>query len=168
METFEFIKDKNILEEEKDDYIIETKSGDKFSLVKLLDEFSEQKSIRLLADFQNYKKRVSKEKEEVENNVKLKTLDSILEMDNDIFLALKTIKNKESVEGIEIILKKLKDFLKRNNIEEIQTEKYDPDLHEVVSVLTTENNYISDVVSKGYTLNGKPFKYPKIILGKIN
>ena len=168
METFEFIKDKNILEEEKDDYIIETNSGDKFSLVKLLDEFSEQKSIRLLADFQNYKKRVAKEKEELENNVKLKTLDSILEMDNDIFLALKAIKDKELVEGIEIILKKLKDFLKRNNIEEIQTEKYDPDLHEVVSVLTTENNYISDVVSKGYTLNGKPFKYPKIILGKIN
>ena len=65
-----------------------------------------------------------------------------------------------------MILNKVHTFLKSQGIEEIQTESYDSDLHEVVSVLETGEEKVIDVVSKGYSINGKPFRYPKIILSK--
>jgi len=72
----------------------------------------------------------------------------------------------EDSEGLNIILSKVTNFLKSQGIEEIQTEKYDSDLHEVISVIETGEEKIVDVVSKGYTIDGKPFRYPKIVLSK--
>ncbi len=118
--------------------------------------------LSLVAEFDNYKKRVSKEKEDIANNTKIKMLTSILDMDNDISIALKNTKD----EGVKLIASKLSNFLKSNGIEEIQTEIYDEDLHEVISILPGETNKIIDVVTKGYTLNGKPFRYPKIVISK--
>lgn len=117
--------------------------------------------IRLYAEFENYKKRAQKEKDELVLTTKQKSLSSILELDNDLFIATK---NNES-EGLTLIVNKVKSFLKSQGIEEIQTETYDSDLHEVISLSNTgESGKIVDVVSKGYLINDKPFKYPKIIL----
>jgi molecular chaperone GrpE len=124
---------------------------------------SENKYIRLYADFENYKKRTQKEKEDLITNTKIKLLQSILDMDNDLNFALKS--NGDS-DGINLIISKLDTFLKSQGIETIQTETYDEELHEVISVIPGESEKIIDVVSKGYTLNGKPFRYPKIILSK--
>jgi molecular chaperone GrpE len=126
----------------------------------------EDKYIRLFADFENYKKRVVKEKEEIKNNTKVSMLTSILEIDNDLSIAVKNIKDPSTKKGVKLIINKLDTFLKSHGIESIQTKKYDEDLHEVVSVINNGEEKIVDVISKGYTLNGKPFKYPKIILSK--
>jgi molecular chaperone GrpE (heat shock protein) len=56
--------------------------------------------------------------------------------------------------------------LKSQGVEVIQTETYDDEIHEVISVMEIGESKIIDVISKGYSLNGKPFRYPKIILGK--
>lgn len=127
---------------------------------------SEDKYLRLAADFENYKKRVQKEKEDLVTNTKVKMLSSILDMDNDISIAIKSIKNEEAKDGISLIANKLDIFLKNQGIEAIQTDSYDSDLHEVISVMDIGEEKIIDVVSKGYKLNDKPFRYPKIILGK--
>ena len=127
---------------------------------------SENKYMLLYADFENYKKRVIKEKEELRNNTKVSMITSILDMDNDIALALKNIKDDSAREGVELISNKVTTFLKTQGIEPIQTETYDEDLHEVISIMEIGESKIIDVVSKGYTLNDKPFRYPKIILGK--
>ena len=127
---------------------------------------AENKYMLLYADFENYKKRVIKEKEELRNNTKVSMITSILDMDNDITLALKNIKDDSAREGVEIISNKVTTFLKTQGIEPIQTETYDEDLHEVISIMEIGESKIIDVVSKGYTLNDKPFRYPKIILGK--
>lgn len=124
---------------------------------------SENKYIRLYADFENYKKRSQKEKEDLITNTKIKLLQSILDMDNDLNFALKSNGDND---GIKLIISKLDNFLKSQGIETIQTETYDEELHEVISVIPGESEKIIDVVSKGYTLNGKPFRYPKIILSK--
>ena len=68
--------------------------------------------------------------------------------------------------GLLLIAQKLETFLKGHAIETIQTDTYDENLHEVISVLETGENKIVDVVTKGYSLNGKPFRYPKIVLGR--
>jgi len=120
------------------------------------------KYLRLLAEFDNYKKRVQKEKEEIKSNTQVSMLSSILDMDNDLSIALKNSND----EGLKLIISKIEKFLQNHGIEPIQTETYDSDLHEVISILEVGEEKIVDVVSKGYSLNGKPFRYPKIILGR--
>jgi molecular chaperone GrpE len=127
---------------------------------------AENKYLLLYADFENYKRRVQKEKEEIKNNTKVSMITSILDMDNDIELAIKNIKDESAREGVTLIASKIQSFLKTQGIESIQTETYDEDLHEVISVLEIGETKILDVVSKGYTLNEKPFRFPKIVLGK--
>jgi len=119
--------------------------------------------LRLYADFDNYKKRAIKEREDATIQTKINTISSILDLDNDLNLAKRNIPQSD---GLNLIFQKLNTFLKSQGIEEIQTESYDPDLHEVVSVLETGENKIIDVISKGYKIGEKPFRYPKIILSK--
>lgn len=133
------------------------------TLVKQLEE-ANSKYMLLYADFENYKKRITKEKDELRNNTKVSMLTAILDMDNDIALAVKNIKDETAKEGVQLIAGKLESFLKGQGIETIQTETYDEDLHEVVTVIGEGKNVI-DVISKGYTLSGKPFRYPKIVIG---
>jgi molecular chaperone GrpE len=119
--------------------------------------------LRLYADFDNYKKRVIKDREDATVQIKINTISSILDLDNDLSLAKKNLPESE---GLNLIFQKLNNFLKSQGIEEIQTESYDPDLHEVISVIETGENKIIDVISKGYKIGDKPFRYPKIILSK--
>lgn len=125
----------------------------------------EKKYMLLYADFENYKKRALKEREDLVTNTKVKMLQSILDMDNDIFYALKSGLESENI-GIKLIAQKLDNFLISQGVETIQTQTYDQDLHEVISVIEGDKKGIIEVASKGYLLGGKPFRYPKIILGK--
>jgi len=167
MDTKEFLKEKKLLQNEEMVYKISLGEDDEIVLNDLLDEFAEKKGhdsyVRLYAEFENFKKRVQKEKSELILNTKIKTLNSILDLDSDLSIARKSISDSE---GLNIILNKVSTFLKNEGIEEIQTETYDSDLHEVISILDTGEEKIIDVVSKGYTIDGKPFRYPKIILSK--
>jgi molecular chaperone GrpE len=125
---------------------------------------SEDKYVRLYAEFDNFKRRSAKDKEEVKIATKTSMLSAILDLDSDLSIAMKN--NKGDNEGLKLIMSKLEKFLNNQGVESIQTETYDSDLHEVISVLDVGEEAIIDVVSKGYTLNGKPFRFPKIILGK--
>lgn len=127
-------------------------------------EQSEDKFLRLAAEFENYKKRVKKEKEDLVLSTKTKVLSSVLDMDSEINLAINSMKVED--EGLLLIAQKLENYLKSQGIESIQTDLYDEELHEVISVINIGEHKIVDVVSKGYTLDGKPFRYPKIVLGK--
>lgn len=127
---------------------------------------SNDKYIRLYAEFENYRKRVQKEKEDLIVSTKSLMISPILDMDNDIAIALHSIKDEKSKEGVQLIAQKLKSFLKSQHIEEIQTDSYDDDLHEVISVLETGENKILEVVSKGYKIGDKVLRFPKIVLSK--
>lgn len=130
------------------------------------DSSYKDKWLRTMAEFENFKKRVAKDKEDIRNSTKISMITAILDLDSDLSIASKQIKDKESKKGVDLILSKLDTFLKSQNIEAIQTEKYDPDTHEVISVLETGEEKIIDVVSKGYMIGGKPFRFPKVILSK--
>lgn len=173
MEATKFLRDKGLLEKDKEKFKIIHDEVGEISLNQLLDEYAElvtsekeDSHLRLAADFENFKKRSQKERQEIKDNTTVKMLTSILDIDNDISLALKNVESEEATRGLNLILKKVDSFLKTHGIEEIQTKSYDVDLHEVISVINTGKDEIVDVVSKGYTLNGKPFRYPKIVLSK--
>jgi molecular chaperone GrpE len=121
------------------------------------------KYLRLFAEFDNYKRRVAKEKDDLRVNTKTMMLTAILDLDSDLSIAVKSSKDHD---GLKLIMSKLEKFLNNQGVESIQTDTYDADLHEVISVLEIGEDKIMDVVSKGYTINGKPFRFPKIILGK--
>jgi molecular chaperone GrpE len=143
--------------EETKEEILEIKS-----ITDQLEE-SNDRYLRLFAEFENYKKRVQKEKEEIKMSTKTSMISSILELDSDLSLAMKSRRDDE---GLNLIMSKLEKFLNNQGIETIQTDTYDEDLHEVISVVEIGEEKIVDVVSKGYSLNGKPFRFPKIILGR--
>lgn len=167
MDTVEFLRDRKVISEDSDKLTIKNDEGE-FSLNELLEDWSKEKSnsyMRLAADFDNFKKRVSKEKEDLVSNTKIKMLTSILDMDNDISIAMKNLSD-DSKEGMELIASKLTKFLSSHGIEEIQTDEYDSELHEVISLVDVGEAKVVDVISKGYTLNGLPFRYPKIVMGK--
>jgi molecular chaperone GrpE len=121
------------------------------------------KYLRLFADFENYKRRVVKEKDDLRINTKTMMLNAILDLDSDLSIAVKSSKDQD---GLKLIMSKLEKFLNNQGVESIQTETYDSDLHEVISVLEIGEEKIIDVVTKGYKINDKPFRFPKIILGK--
>lgn len=140
---------------------MEKETWNKEDVDAIVSEWSD-KYLRLYADFENYKKRSTKEKEDIRKQTKVSTLSSILDIDNDLSIAFSKV---EKSEGIELILSKLDRFLKSQNIEVIPTDKYDPDVHEVISVVNEGSEKIISVVSKGYKLNGEIIRYPKVILG---
>lgn len=127
---------------------------------------NDDRYLRLVAEYDNYRKRTTREQQTIVNNTRVNTLSSILELDNDISIAIKNESNEDTIKSLTMIYNKLAVFFKTQNIEEIQTENYDPDLHDVITVLESNEDKIIDVISKGYKIDGKPFKYPKIILGK--
>lgn len=124
------------------------------------------KYIRLYAEFDNYRKRVQREKEDLVTSTKSLMVSPILDMDNDIAFAINSIKDESSKQGVQLIAQKLKSFLKSQNIEEIQTDSYDDNLHEVISVVQTGKVEIIEVVSKGYKIGNKILRFPKIVLSK--
>lgn len=135
------------------------------TLVEKLAE-SEDKYVRLYAEFDNYKRRVQKDKEEIRFNTKVAMITPIIDMDSDVAIAIKNIKDESAREGVQLIAQKLESFLKSQGIETIQTNTYDDELHDVISVMEIGESKVIDVVSKGYMLNGKPFRHPKIVLGR--
>lgn len=159
-----FLKNKNFIDsqlKERGD-IRQSELGFKIEPIENSLESIDDRMLALAAEFDNYKKRVAKEKQDLVNSIKANMLTSILDMDNDLSIALKNTND----EGVKLIANKLTSFLKSQGVEEIQTENYDEDLHEVISIIPGENNKIVDVVTKGYSISGKPFRYPKIVLSK--
>lgn len=163
-------KDKDIQEERKEEICEEeATTADKADeqLENEVDEKEENqeeqggKYLRLLADFQNYKKRVEKEKSDIysfatENLVKeiLPTLDNFERaLENEC-------QDENYAKGMANIFKLLSDILKKNGLEEIEAlgTEFDPNVHAAVATEDSEeydSGKVSFVLQKGYKLNGK-------------
>ena len=92
----------------------------------------DDKYLRLMAEFDNYKKRSQKEKESIKIKTKIDTLSSVLDIDSDLSIAIKQDPNNE---GLKVLASKLESFLRSQNIESIQSVTYDDSLHEVISIV---------------------------------
>ena len=78
--------------------------------------------LRLLADMDNLKKRTIKEKEEIKLKTKLDSLQSVLELDNDLHLAQKMIKDPKSLDAVKVVTDKLSSFLKSKGFEDCRSK----------------------------------------------
>jgi molecular chaperone GrpE len=168
MDSKEFLISKGLITSGNIFKIIK-EDGEEIILNDLLDEFSNLNSsdryVRLLADFDNYKKRVSKDKQDLVSKTKFETLSSIINFYDEINLSIKYFSGdvKQSITNLS---DKVMNFLKSEGVEEIQVDTYDSELHEVVQVVEGEGSKIVEVLSRGYSIGDRILKYPKIILSK--
>ena len=124
------------------------------------EEEGELRYLRLMADFQNYKKRVEKEKRDLYSYANENIMNDLLTVMDNFERALEHDADENFKEGIEMIFKQLSDVLEKDGLAEIPAlgEEFDPNVHSAVMTEETEDyesGKVSGVMQKGYTLNGK-------------
>ena len=132
--------------------------------------------LRLHAEFDNYRKRTLKEKIEIIRAGGERVLTDMIPLVDDFERALDTVHkadDKEAIlEGLELIYGKFVSFLNQNGVKEIEAigEKFDADKFEAITTIPAQNESQKDVVvdciQKGYKLDEKVLRFPKVIVGK--
>ncbi len=157
-------EDSEKLEEE------EQKEEDEPTREELFEEIEELESSlkKVMADFDNYRKRMNKEKQRIRKLAAEDMMCDLLEVLDDFERALE----EEDIErdGIEMIYKKFFDTLKEHGLEEIEeNEDFDPNYHECVQSVEAEDvesDKIIEVFQKGYKLNDKVIRPSRVKVAK--
>tara|TARA_Y100001980_G_C14416310_1_gene208511 strand:- start:228 stop:761 length:534 start_codon:yes stop_codon:yes gene_type:complete len=160
-----------------------TKKTVKSDHSKLLEEIKESlenekdKYLRLFAEFENFKKRTSKERIELFKTAGQDVITSLLPVLDDFDRAITQLNEKKSgkkdFEGFILIKNKFLEIMKSNGLIDIETQigdNFDAEVHEAISQIpTNEKNQkgkIIDVIEKGFQLGEKIIRYPKVVVGK--
>lgn len=132
--------------------------------------------LRLFSEFDNYKKRVSKEKLDLISTASEKVLVSLLPVIDDFERAIAANEKVDDVdsikEGFNLIYNKLVQMMKRFDVEEIQAkgEEFNTDFHEAVTHFPAQKEEdkgkVIDVTEKGYKLKDKVIRYAKVVVGQ--
>jgi molecular chaperone GrpE len=171
----------NVSEEKSDNMTEESTSEGENSAPKE-ENFEEKynelndRYLRLMAEFDNYRKRTLKEKMELTKNGGEDVLKGILPVVDNMERAMKSMEtatDTEAVkEGINLIYKKFQEFLTGKGLKEIEAQglELDTDKHEAVTKFPAPSEdlkgKIIDVIEKGYTLNDKVIRYAKVVIGE--
>lgn len=154
----------------------EKKELSKEEKLKLELDAQKDKYLRLFAEFENYKRRTSKERLELFKTASQELMQVMLPVLDDFDRALKEIKKSEDdslVQGVELINNKFRETLKSKGLEPMAVKEgdtFDADIHEAVTQIPAPDKSmkgkIVDVVEKGYTLGDKIIRFPKVVTGK--
>ena len=135
----------------------------------------QDKYLRQVAEFDNYRKRTIKEKAELILNGAEKTITAILPVLDDMERALKNMDKMEDVaavkEGVDLIFQKFVKVLGEQGVKKIETENADfnTDLHEAIAQVPAPSDEmkgkIIDCVKTGYTLNEKVIRHSQVAVG---
>ncbi|MBQ2877389.1 MAG: nucleotide exchange factor GrpE [Bacteroidaceae bacterium] len=156
--------------------------SDEEKLQKELDEANikladlNDKYLRQIAEFDNYRKRTIKEKAELIKNGGERTIEAILPVLDDFERALANMAKDESAKeiltGIELIYNKFVSALKQNGLQKIETEGqvFDTDFHEAIAMVPAPSEELKgkvlDCVQTGYILNDKVIRHAKVAVGE--
>ena len=125
---------------------------------------------RILAEFENFKKRSAKEREGLYNSILSDVIEVILPVVDNLENAAKVETKDESYkQGVELVLKQLKDVLSSKGIEEIKTigETFDPSLHEAVSSVQDDTKGEKEIVQeyrKGYKIGNRVIRHSMVVV----
>ena len=132
--------------------------------------------LRLFSEFDNYKKRVSKEKLDLISTASEKVLVSLLPVIDDFERAIAANEKADNIdsikEGFNLIYNKLVQMMKRFDVEEIQAkgEEFNTDFHEAVTHFPAQKEEdkgkVIDVTEKGYKLKDKVIRFAKVVVGQ--
>ena len=133
-------------------------------------EEKEDRIKRLMAEFENFKKRSDKERTNLYNSVMGDVVTSLLPVLDNLEKAAKAeTKDEQYKNGIEMVLNQFKDVLKANGVTEIETvgKKFDPSIHEAVSLVQDENlgeKEIKEEFRKGYMIGNRVIRHSMVIV----
>ena len=125
------------------------------------------KYLRAIAEFDNYKKRTQKEKEEIYSIAKADVVMSLLPVIDNFERAEKFSDDKNIEEGMALIRKQFNEFLKKIGVEEIEAENkpFDPNFHNAVlheEREDVEENTVVEVLQKGYKLGERVIRHAMV------
>ena len=133
------------------------------------------KYIRLYADFENFRKRVSKERIDLLRFGGEEVFSKIIPVLDDFERAFKSMNEVTDVttikQGEELIYNKFKNILTQNGLTEMKStgEEFNPDLHEAITNVPSPSEdmkgRVIEEVEKGYYLNGKVIRHAKVVVG---
>lgn len=134
------------------------------------------KYLRLYSDFDNFRKRTMKEKADLISSASGGVIKDMLVIVDDFERAIDNNEKTDDVdglkEGFKLIYNKLNHILKSKGLEAVDVvgEAFDPEIHEAITNIPApteaDKGKIIDCVEKGYNLNGKPLRYPKVVVGQ--
>lgn len=144
---------------------------------KLREELDKEKDkfLRLFAEFENYKKRTSKERIELFKTANQEVLQALLPVMDDFDRAIVQISKSEDevlLKGVELIHNKLKDTLVSKGLEVVDIkagDAFNADFAEAITQIPAPSDSLKgkvvDVVEKGYKLGDKIIRFPKVVIG---
>ena len=175
--------DKEILENETVNQVenapLEVEAAEELSVEQKLEEDlanEKDKHLRLFAEFENYKRRTSKERIELFKTANQDVLQSILPVLDDFDRAMVEISKSEDevlLKGVELIYEKLKSTLVSKGLEEVEIrsgDAFNADYAEAITQIPAPTpdlkGKIVDVIEKGYKLGDKIIRFPKVVIGQ--
>lgn len=172
------INEKNINQQEETTVQNETATEENVTVEPTAEELLAQEKdryIRLYAEFENYKKRTSKEKMEFFQYANQEMMVSMLGVLDDFERALKEIAkngNEADLQGVELIYNKFKNKLVEKGLKTMEVragDNFNVDFHEAITQIPapTEDlkGKIVDVIETGYTLSDKVIRFAKVVTG---
>ncbi len=134
------------------------------------------KYLRLLAEFDNYRKRVSREKIEMINTAAQDTLSALLPVLDDFDRAKRIAEQEGSTEpfseGMQLLYHKLYSVLRQKGLEPMESNgiAFNAEQHEAITEIPAPTEELKgkivDTIEKGYSLHGKIIRYAKVVVGK--
>lgn len=132
--------------------------------------------LRLMADFDNFRKRTMREKADLLKYGSEDALKKLLPVVDDFERAMNALENSDDIkavkEGVELIYNKFRSYLENNGVKEIPAvgEAFDLDVHEAITTFPAptpeQKGKIIDCMTKGYTLNDKVIRHSKVVVGE--
>ena len=162
MEENENVKNEEVVEEKKEVNELEQKQQE-------LDDLTDRYK-RILAEFENHKKRSQKEREGLYNSILGDIVEAMLPILDNLENATKVETADENYKkGIELVLKQFQNVLKAQGVEEIKTigETFDPELHEAVSSIQDDTKGEKEIVQdyrKGYKIGHKVIRHSMVVV----
>jgi len=144
---------------------------------KLNNDLEKEKNnfLRLFAEFENYKKRTSKERIELFSTASKELMTVLLPILDDFERGLNEVEKSSDeilLEGMQLIYNKFKNILNQKGLKEIEVEQgdiFDAEIHEAISQIPVSSKKmkgkIIEVVEKGYMLGETIIRFPKVVLG---
>ena len=136
----------------------------------------QDKNIRMMAEFDNYRRRTNKEKLDLMATAGESIFKDILTIVDDFERAQQAMQNTDDInavrEGIDLIYNKFIAFLEKNNVKAIETDNadFDTEFHEAITTFPAPSEELKgkviDCTQKGYTLAGKVIRYAKVVVGE--
>ena len=157
------------VQNEKNEDTVKEETVKENEKLKELEEMTDRYK-RLMAEFENYKKRSLKEREHLYNSLLADIVGAILPVIDNLEKAVNIeTKDTQYKQGVELVLKQLLEVISNLGVQEIETvgKKFDPELHEAVSHIQDEQldeQIIKEEFRKGYRIGTKVIRHSMVVV----